>query len=120
MDKNQKPNKSKGDRRGRRYSKVERTRILSELADSGMSSHAFCKQKGYCYSTLRRWFTQDVAHKPKKASPSFLELALRPSTTELNHPMVVELWSGNRILIHNPEHVAWAQVLMGSNKEKSC
>ena len=120
MDKNLTPEKPTTDRRGRRYSISERKRILRELADSGMSSHGFCKLKGYCYPTVRRWINQDVAQESKKSPPSFLEVAIRPSAAAPKDPMVVELWSGHRILIQNREHLAWAQVLMASNKEKSC
>jgi transposase-like protein len=120
MDKNQAPEKPSADRRGRRYSTSERKRILGELANSGLSSNAFCRQQGYCYPTIRRWINQDVVLKPKKSSPSFLEVALHPTAADSKHPMVVELQSGDRIHIHNREHLAWAQVLMTSNKEKSC
>ena len=120
MDKNQTLDKPKVDRRGHRYSTSERKRILRELANSGLSSNAFCRQQGYCYPTVRRWINQDVVCKPKKSSPSFLEVAVHPATSDSKQPMVVELLSGHRIHIHNREHLAWAQVFMGSKKEKSC
>ena len=120
MENNTNPKSSKTDRSGRRYSTAEQQNILQELESSGLSSPAFCRQRGYCYSTLRHWINRRKKHQTKKATTSFLEVAIRPPVKFSADAMVVELRSGHRIHVQNKAHLSWAQMLMDSAKEESC
>ena len=40
---------------GKHYSIQERENILERYRQSGLSAHGFCRQSGFCYTTLLKW-----------------------------------------------------------------
>jgi transposase-like protein len=69
----------------KRYTDDQRRIILDELAASGKSRAAFCRDRGLCYKRVSGWVK---AHREVATTAEFVEVEVPRHFTEMN----VEVW----------------------------
>ena len=77
----------------KRYTDEEKRRILEELAASGLSRAAFCRERGLCYASVGAWAKARVAD--SETPIGFVEVGYptQPSSTG------VEVWLSGSICV---------------------